>query len=107
MPMRKDDSEFKQNVVKKVTDEQPIASVSRELGVNESPIHSGNANQSKTIKIQQMKKRNYPKGMERESPARYNTYVGDNRIQFDVPASEVLPINDLKEGDILALCLKS
>ena len=37
--MRKYDNDFKQNAVKKVIDGQSVASVSRELGVNESLIH--------------------------------------------------------------------
>lgn len=37
--MRKYDDEFKRNVVRKVLDGQSVASVSREIGVNESLIH--------------------------------------------------------------------
>lgn len=36
---RKYDDEFKRQTVKKVLDGQPVSSVSRELGVNESLIH--------------------------------------------------------------------
>ena len=39
MPMRKYDDDFKQSAVKKVFDGQPVASVAREIGVNESLIH--------------------------------------------------------------------
>jgi len=37
--MRKYDDDFKQNAVKKVFDGQSVASVAREIGVNESLIH--------------------------------------------------------------------
>lgn len=37
--MRKYDDEFRRNAVNKVLDGQPVRSVSRELGVNESLIH--------------------------------------------------------------------
>ncbi len=37
--MRKYDSEFKQQILKKVFDGQSVASVSRELGITESLIH--------------------------------------------------------------------
>ena len=37
--MRKYDDEFKRNVVRKVFDGQSAASISREIGVNESLIH--------------------------------------------------------------------
>ncbi len=51
---RKYDDEFRQNAVRKVLDGQSVASVSQELGVNESLIHkwkraflsNGNGNQS-------------------------------------------------------------
>ncbi len=37
---RKYDDEFKQQAIKKVFDGQSVASVSRELGVNESLLHT-------------------------------------------------------------------
>ena len=39
--MRKYDDEFKQQAVKKILDGQSVASVSRELGVAESLLHTG------------------------------------------------------------------
>lgn len=38
--MRKDDDEFKREAVKKIHDGQSVASVARELGVAESPLHN-------------------------------------------------------------------
>ncbi len=39
MGMRKYDDDFKQQAIKKVFDGQSVASVAREIGVNESLIH--------------------------------------------------------------------
>jgi len=38
--MRKYDKEFKQQAVKKYLDGQSVASISREIGVNENTIHT-------------------------------------------------------------------
>jgi transposase len=73
---RKYDDEFKRNTVKKVLDGQPVSSVSRELGVNESLIfkwkkaflQNGNGIQSATelSEISALKKRNRELEMEVE-----------------------------------------
>ncbi len=49
--MRKYDDEFKQNVVRKILDGQSVASVSRELGVAESLLHTAVGNGRKLTAV--------------------------------------------------------
>jgi hypothetical protein len=55
--MRKYDDEFKQNAVRKILDGQSVASVSRELGVAESLLHTAAGRKPNSKQVPILRKR--------------------------------------------------
>ncbi|MFV0387186.1 MAG: transposase [Pyrinomonadaceae bacterium] len=81
--MKKYDEEFKREAVKKYLDGQSVASISRELGVNENTIHKWKKDYlAETVEdseaIRELRKRNLELEMENEILKKATAYFARN-----------------------------